>query len=276
MTRLKAPKPRVFKAKARDGTTDVYGTIHLPSTFDPRRKYPVLDSEYPGPQVIKVPKEYQSGSSVQAIAELGFAVVQIDGLGKPFRSKAIHDAAYANLGDTGGLEDHVAVLRQLVKQHPYLDLDRVGIYGHSGGGFGSARGLLLFPDFYKVAVSSAGNHDQLGYFFGWGEKYQGMVNGRNYDNQDTSLLAANLRGKLLLAWGDMDDNVHPSLTIRLIDALIKANKTFDLLVMPNRNHSFSSDPYFNRRRWDYFVEHLLGEKPPAGFVIPKVIDLPEQ
>jgi dipeptidyl-peptidase-4 len=273
---LKAPTPRVFKAKARDGKTDLYGTIHLPSTFDPRRKYPVLDSEYPGPQVIKVPKEYQSGSSEQAIAELGFAVVQIDGLGKPFRSKAIHDAAYANLGDTGGLEDHVAVLRQLVKQHPYLDLDRVGIYGHSGGGFGSARGLLLFPDFYKVAVSSAGNHDQLGYFFGWGEKYQGMVNGRNYDNQDTSLLAANLRGKLLLAWGDMDDNVHPSLTIRLIDALIKANKTFDLLVMPNRNHSFSSDPYFNRRRWDYFVEHLLGEKPPAGFVIPKVIDLPEQ
>ena len=143
--------------------------------------------------------------------------------------------------------------RQLVKQHPYLDLDRVGIFGHSGGGFASARAMLMFPDVYKVAVSSAGNHDRLGYQFSWGEKYQRPLSGRNVDNQDTAMLAKNVKGKLLLAYGDMDDNVHPAMTVRLTDALIKANKDYDLLVMPNRNHSFATDPYCNRRRWDYCV-----------------------
>jgi dipeptidyl aminopeptidase/acylaminoacyl peptidase len=273
---LKAPPPQHFVVKARDGKTDLYGTLHFPSTFDPKKKYPVLDSDYPGPQVIKAPKRYQAGSVEQATAELGFIVFQMDGLGQPWRSKAYHDYAYANMGDTGGLEDHVAALKQLAKDRPYLDLDRVGIFGHSGGGFASARAMLLYPDFYKVAVSSAGNHDQLGYLFAWGEKYQGPVSGRNFDNQDTTLIAKNLKGKLLLAYGDMDDNVHPSLTIRLMDALIKANKDFDVLVMPNRNHSFAVDPYFNRRRWDYFVKHLLGAEPPSGFELKAVIPPPEQ
>jgi dipeptidyl-peptidase-4 len=272
---LKAPAPKTFVVKARDGKTDIYGTLHYPSTFDPKKKYPVLDSDYPGPQTIKAPKRYQAGSVEQALAELGFIVIQVDGLGTPWRAKANHDFAYGNMGDTGGLEDHVTAIQQLAKTHPYLDLDRVGIFGHSGGGFASARAILLYPDFYKVAVSSAGNHDQLGYLFSWGEKYQGPVSGRNFDNQDTALLAKNLKGKLMLAYGEMDDNVHPSLTIRLIDALIKANKDFDLLVMPNRNHTFATDPYFNRRRWDYFVKNLLGAEPPSGFELKAVIPPPE-
>ena len=272
---LKAPPPQEFVVKARDGKTDIYGTLHYPSNFDPKKKYPVLDSDYPGPQTIKAPKRYQAGSIEQATAELGFIVFQVDGLGQPWRSKEYHDYAYANMGDTGGLEDHVAALKQLVKDHPYLDLDRVGIFGHSGGGFASARAMLLFPDFYKVAVSSAGNHDQLGYLYSWGEKYQGPVSGQNYDNQDTTLIAKNLKGKLLLAYGDMDDNVNPTLSIRLIDALIKANRDFDVLVMPNRNHSFATDPYFNRRRWDYFVKNLLGAEPPTGFELKAVIPPPE-
>jgi dipeptidyl-peptidase-4 len=272
---LKAPPPRAFSAIARDGKTEIYGTLHYPSTFDPKKKYPVLDSDYPGPQTIKAPKRFQAGSVEQAFAELGFIVVQIDGLGKPWRSKAYHDYSYGHMGDTGGLEDHIAALRQLVREHPYLDLDRVGIFGHSGGGFASARAILMFPDFYKVAVSSAGNHDQLGYFYAWGEKYEGPVSGANYDDQDTALLAKNLKGKLMLAYGEMDDNVHPALSVRLIDALIKANKDFDLLMLPNRNHSFSVDPYFNRRRWDYFVKTLLGVEPPSGFELKAVIPAPE-
>ncbi|MGH9767581.1 MAG: prolyl oligopeptidase family serine peptidase, partial [Blastocatellia bacterium] len=171
------------------------------------------------------------------MAELGFIVYQIDGLGTPWRSRAYHDFAYADLGNGGDLKSHVEGLRQLAREHPYLDLDRVGIFGHSGGGFASARAMLLFPDFYKVAVSSAGNHDQLGYLYVWGERYQVQVNGANYDQADNAKLAANLKGKLLLAYGDMDDNVSPSLTIRLIDALTRANKDYDLLVMPNRNHA---------------------------------------
>ena len=272
---LKAPRPKTFVVKARDGKTDLYGTLHFPSTFDASRKYSVVESNYPGPQAVKAPKRFQAGSVEQAVAELGFIVFQVDGLGQPWRSKAYHDYAYGNMGDTGGIEDHVEALRQLGQQYGYLDLNRVGIFGHSGGGFASTRAILLYPDFYKVAVSSAGNHDQLGYFFAWGEKYQGLVDGQNFDNQDTTKLAKNLKGKLLLAYGDMDDNVHNSMTVRLMDALIRANRDFDVLVMPNGNHAFSSDPYFNRRRWDYLVRHLLGEEPPAGFEL-KAVNPPPQ
>jgi dipeptidyl aminopeptidase/acylaminoacyl peptidase len=148
-----------------------------------------------------------------------------------------------------------------------MDLNRVGIYGHSGGGNASVRAVLLYPDFYKVAVSSAGNHDQRGYLAGWGEKYQGLLDGKNYLNQVNASLAESLEGKLLLIYGDMDDNVQPALTIQLVDAFIKANKDFDLLVLPNRNHMFMTDPYFIRRKWDYFVQYLLGKIPPKGYKI---------
>ncbi len=259
--------PEPFSVKARDGITDLYGVMFRPSNFDPKKKYPVLDSIYPGPQTIRTPKSFFPRDLAPAMAELGFVVVMIDGMGTPLRSKAFHDASYGRLGDGGGLEDHIAALRQLAARHPYLDLTRVGVYGHSGGGFASARAILAHPDFYQVAVSSAGNHDQRSYIALWGERYQGLPEGDNYLNQVTANLAGNLKGKLLLVYGDLDDNVHPAMTIQLVDALIKANKDFDLLVLPNRNHGFDSDPYFIRKRWDYFVKHLLGAEPPAGYQV---------
>jgi dipeptidyl aminopeptidase/acylaminoacyl peptidase len=263
--------PEPFQVKARDGVTDIYGAIFRPSTFDPKKKYPVIDAIYPGPQVIRTPKAFSldTRQQTQAIAELGFVVVTIDGMGSGLRSKANNDVCYENMGDAGGIEDYIAALKQLAARYPYMDLSRVGIYGHSGGGFASTRAILAYPDFYKVAVSSAGNHDQRGYLAYWGEKYQGLLKGDNYLNQVNALLAENLKGKLLLVCGDMDDNVPPALTLQLVDALIKANKDFDLLVLPNRNHGHATDPYFTRRRWDYFVKNLLGVEPPKEYKIQK-------
>ncbi|MBS0421402.1 MAG: DPP IV N-terminal domain-containing protein [Proteobacteria bacterium] len=272
-TGWKAPEP--FKVKARDGRTDLYGAIFRPSNFDPARRYPVVDAIYPGPQHIRTPKSFdvKGWENDQALAELGFVVVTIDGLGTPERSRAFHTVSYGKLGDAGGLEDHIAGLRQLAARYPYLDLSRVGIYGHSGGGYASARALLKFPEFYKVAVSSAGDHDLRSYWVEWGERFQGYPVDESFESQANAPLAANLQGKLLLAYGDLDDNVHPSNTLQLVDALIAANKNFDLLVLPNRDHQLINlgkgpeaqrrmDPYFLRRRWDYFVKYLLGVEPP--------------
>jgi dipeptidyl-peptidase-4 len=198
---------------------------------------------------------------------LGFLVITMDGMGTPLRSKAFHDVSYGNLGDGGGLEDHIAGIKQLASSRTYMDLDRVGIYGHSAGGFASARALLRFPDFFKAAVASAGNHDQRGFLAGWGEKYQGLLKGDNYRNQVNADLAKNLEGKLLLIFGDMDLGVHPALSVQLIDALIKANKDFDLLILPNRDHFYMNDTYFIRKTWDYFVRHLLEQSPPSNYKI---------
>ena len=266
--------PERFTVKARDGTTDLYGVIYKPSNFDPAKKYPVIDGIYPGPQITRTPKSF--GSDLFSVfefceditlAELGFVVINIDGLGTPFRSKAFHDFCYGRMEEAGGLEDHITGIRQLAAGRPYMDVSRVGIYGHSGGGFASTHAILAYPEFYKVAVSSAGNHDQRSYLACWGEQYQGLLEGDNYKNQANAGLAANLKGKLLLAHGDMDDNVHPAMTIQVVDALIKANKDFDLLILPNRNHGFGLDPYFTRRKWDYFVRNLLGAEPPQGYEI---------
>ncbi|MBL8270641.1 S9 family peptidase [Steroidobacter sp.] len=271
--------PKTFTVKARDGQTDLYGAIFYPSNFDPKRQYPVLDAIYPGPQSINTQKIFsaQASEDEQALAELGFIVVSIDGLGTPYRSKAFRDVSYRNMGAAGGLEDHVIGLKQLATTHPYLDLTRVGIYGHSGGGFASTRALLSFPDFYKVAVASAGNHDQRSYWAEWGERFHAWpVNDDTYLSQANPPLAANLKGKLLLVHGDMDDNVHVTHTLQMVDALIAANRDFDMLILPNRNHGFVDlrkgkeavkrvDPYFLRRRWDYFVQHLLGTTPPPNF-----------
>lgn len=266
-TGWRAPEP--FQAKAADGATDLYGAIYRLRNFDPAKKYAVVDSIYPGPQAIRTPKAFSAVPSSQAasVAELGFIVVTVDGRGSPLRSKAFHDYSYENLGQAGGLEDHIAVLRQLAARYPYMDLDRVGIYGHSGGGYASARALLLYPDFYKVGVSSSGNHDQREYVARWGETYQGLPAGDNYKSQGNPDLAGNLCGKLLLIHGDMDDNVPLVQTMRLVDALIRANKDFDLIVLPNRNHGSFDDPYATRRRWDYLVRHLLHVEPPAGFEV---------
>jgi dienelactone hydrolase len=257
--------PERFTTKAADDTTTLYGIIIRPSDFDSTKRYPVVEEIYPGPQVNKVPKGFEPGSDHRSIVELGFIGVQIDGRGTPLRSKAFHDYSYGRLENGGGLEDHVAAYRQLGARHRYLDVDRIGIYGHSGGGFASARAMMLYPDTYKVAVSSAGNHDQRGYLSLWGETYHGMPNGDNYLAQANPTIAKNLRGKLMLAFGEMDDNVPPALTIQLIDALTKANKDYDLVIVPNGHHGMMASGYFKRRRWDYFVEHLMGVTPPSGY-----------
>lgn len=258
--------PERFSVKARDGVTDLYGVLFLPSDFDPRHRYPVIDSIYPGPQQTRAPKSFKLDDA-QALAELGFVVVAIDGMGTPGRSRAFREVSYRNLGEAGGLPDHVAGLRQLARERPWMDLSRVGIYGHSGGGFASTRAILAYPDFYKVAVSSSGNHDQRIYHAGWGERFQGYPDGDNYAGIDNASLAGDLKGKLLLVHGDADNNVHPAHTLALAKALIEADKDFDLLILPGQRHGYQgrAKDYFTRRRWDYFVRHLMGSEPPAGY-----------
>jgi dipeptidyl aminopeptidase/acylaminoacyl peptidase len=268
--------PEPFVVKARDGLTDIYGVLYKPSDFDSTKQYPIIDHIYPGPFIGSVGDWNFSMSrrgNQHALAEFGFIVVQIDHLGTPFRSKAFQDNYYGNMGDNG-IPDHVTAIQQLASRHSFIDIDRVGIYGHSGGGFASTDAILRYPDFFKVAVSTAGNHDNRTYGHYWGEKYQGLLvrdttdGTDNYENQVNFLLAENLKGKLFLMHGDMDDNVHPAMTIRVADALIKANKTFDFLLVPDRAHGLN-EPYVIRRRWDYFVEHLLGKTPPAGYEITR-------
>ena len=268
--------PERFTAKAADGETDLWGMIVLPHDFDPAGKYPVIESIYPGPQATRTPHAFTDvvGESTRCLADLGFAVVTVDGRGTPGRSKAFLDAGYGRSGEAGVLADHVAALNQLAEERPYMDLDRVGIYGHSAGGYAAVRAMLEYPDVYRVGVASAGNHDQALTNVTWGERWIGPLPGPGWDTQANRTLAHNLRGKLLLVTGDLDDNVNPASTVQLIDALVAANRDFDLLVLPNRNHDFAGtwgtwneDPYFTRRRWDYFVEHLMGEQPPRGYQV---------
>jgi dipeptidyl-peptidase-4 len=268
----KMPVP--FTVKARDGVTNLYGLMYAPSHVEPGRKYPIIDNIYPGPQVGPVGNRSFS-SSIRgvnaALAELGFYVIVLDAMGTPFRSKSFHDSYYGNMGDNG-IADHVAAITQLAAQHPEIDVSRVGIYGHSGGGFSSTDAILRFPDFFKVAVSSAGNHDNRSYDYTWGEKYQGLLKKTSdstdsFDSQANWRLASNLTGHLLLMYGTMDDNVSPVNTQLLINELIKANKDFDSLELPNRNHGFAQEPYVIRRTWDYFVRYLLGVEPPKGVVL---------
>ena len=191
----------------------------------------------------------------------------IDGRGTALRSKAFLDYAYGHMDKASDLEDHIAGLRQLAARYPSMDLDRVGADGISGGGYATAHALLAYPDFYKVGVSASGNQDQRGYISGWGDMYLGPL----ADNTSAYLAAANeplaghLKGKLMLITGDMDENVSPTLTMKLVDALIKANKDFDLLIVPNEGHGAALSPYAARRKWDYFVRNLLGAEPPDGY-----------
>ena len=267
--------PVRFKTKGRDGY-DYYGYITLPKKIKKGVKYPVIDYIYPGPQIGPIRTHgFTSSPSSQghALAELGFIVFVIDALGTPYRSKKFHDGYYADMGDNG-LQDHISALKELAKKYP-IDLDRVGIYGHSGGGFSSTDAILRYPDFFKVAVSGAGNHDNRGYYFEWGEKYQGLLEEINdstdtYDSQANQNIAANLKGKLLLTYGSLDDNVHPNLTLLVADELIKHNKDFDMLVLPNRNHGYAREEYIARRTWDYFVKHLMGSNPPKEYKIKNI------
>lgn len=266
-----APVP--FTVKARDGVTDLYGLMHRPSSFDESRKYPIINYIYPGPQSGSVGTRNFSAArgDRQAIAELGFIVVAIDAMGTPMRSHSFQAAYYGNMGDNG-LPDQVTGMQQLAERHEWIDIDRAGIYGHSGGGFASTAAMFRYPDFFKVAVSGAGNHDNRNYEDDWGEKWHGMLEvypdgSTSYDSQANQLLASNLKGKLLLAHGTMDSNVPPYNTLLVVNELIAANKDFDLIMFPNRGHGFGNEPYMMRRRWDYFVRHLLGAEPPAGYEI---------
>lgn len=263
--------PTPFTVKARDGETDLHGLMFRPTDFDPAKSYPIIVSIYPGPQTGSVGTRSFSAArgDARALAELGFVVVQIDALGTPMRSREFHATYYGDMGDNG-LEDQIAGVRQLAERFPWIDLGRVGIYGHSGGGFAAAGAILRYPDFFHVAVATAGNHDNRGYTYYWGEKWQGLLRKHedgtdSYTNQANHLLAGNLKGRLLLAYGTMDSNVHPNMTLLLVDELIRHNKDFDLIVMPNRGHGFSMEPYMIRRRWDYFVQHLLGAEPPREY-----------
>ncbi len=277
VTRLEAVgwrAPEVFTVKARDGVTDIHGLIHFPDNLDESGSYPVIDHIYPGPQVGSVGSwSFKSGGEDFALAKLGFVVIQLDHMGTPHRSKAFHDIYYGDFNDNG-LPDHVTAIKQLAARHPFMDLDRVGIYGHSGGGFASTDAMVRFPDFFHVAVSGAGNHDNASYNIYWAEKYQGLLEAdsaggtTNFTDEANKTHIANLKGKLLLMHGDMDDNVHPAMTVQLIDELTKANKDYDLVWAPDRAHGLN-EPYFIRRRWDYFVTHLLGAEPPKEYEITR-------
>lgn len=260
--------PEVFTAKARDGKTDIWGVAYLPSNFDPKVKYPVIEYIYAGPWTSTAPKTFLTFSSRQQLAELGFVVVIIDGMGTPNRSRAFHDVSHKNNGDCG-LPDRILWIKALARKYPNLDLSRVGIYGHSGGGYSSLRALLTHGDFYKVAVSSGGNHDPRTYNYGYTEQWMGWPVSDHYVDQSNVTHAHKLEGKLLLIHGEVDNNVVPSMTtMRVADSLIKSNKDFDLLIMPGRAHALQG-PYLTRRTWDYFVRHLLGMEPPPANLFPQ-------
>jgi dipeptidyl aminopeptidase/acylaminoacyl peptidase len=267
-------KPPVqITVKARDGKTDLYGLMYLPTNLDRSKKYPIVNHIYPGPQTGSVGSRSFSPArgDAQALAELGFVVVEIDGMGTPWRSKSFHDAYYGKMGDNT-LPDQVAGMKELARRFPFIDIDRAGIYGHSGGGFATAGAMFRYPDFFKVGISEAGNHDQREYEDDWGERYQGLLvrtpdGSDNYAPEANQNYAKNLKGKLLLAHGTTDNNVPPYNTLLVVDELIRANKDFDLLLLPNRTHGFGNEPYMVRRRWDYFVKNLLGAEPPKEYQI---------
>jgi dipeptidyl-peptidase-4 len=266
----KPPVP--ITVKARDGVTELCGLMYQPTNLDPGKKYPIVNNIYPGPQGGSVTNWSfaDARGDAQALAELGFVVVQIEGMGNPGRSKKFHDSYFANLGDNT-LPDQITAMKQLAEKYPWIDIDRAGIYGHSGGGFATADAMFRYPDFFKVGIAESGNHDNREYEDDWGERYQGLLvknadGTTNYDDQANQNLAKNLKGHLLLAHGTMDDNVPPYNTLLVVDALIKANKDFDLLLLPNQHHGYGAETlYMTRRRWDYFVRYLLGAEPPHEY-----------
>ena len=264
-TGWKPPIP--FSVKAHDGTTDIYGLLFTPEKLDPSRKYPIVDYIYPGPQGGSVGSWSFAASrnDNQALAELGFIVVAIEGTSNPYRSKSFHDMSYGNMGENT-LPDQVTGIRQLAQRYSYIDTNRVGIWGHSGGGFATAGAMFRYPDFFKVGISESGNHENRNYEDDWGERYDGRVANSDYAAQANEVYAKNLKGKLLLAHGLMDNNVPSSNTMLVVDALVKANKDFDLVVFPNSPHGYGPfAPYMMRRRWDYFVKNLAGMTAPKEY-----------
>jgi dipeptidyl aminopeptidase/acylaminoacyl peptidase len=254
--------PEVFSAKGRDGKTDIWGILLRPSNFDALRQYPVIEYIYAGPHSSFVPKSFQASyRGMQELAELGFIVVQIDGMGTSNRSKAFHDVCWKNLKDAG-FPDRILWMKAAATKYPYIDLTRVGVYGTSAGGQNAAGAVLFHPEFYKVAVSSCGCHDNRMDKMWWNEQWMGYPVGPHYAECSNVTNAWRLQGKLMLILGELDDNVDPSSTLQLVNALIKANKDFDFVMVPGMGHSSGGD-YGERKRRDFFVKHLLQVAPPA-------------
>ena len=277
LSRLRAAgwqPPQQIVVKARDGETNLYGLLFKPTDFDPHKRYPIIDYIYPGPQIgsIFTFRFEPSRHDDQSLAELGFIVVSIDGMGTPYRSASFHHLGYGDMGDDT-LPDQVAAIKELARRYPWIDLNRVGIWGHSGGGNATANAMFRYPGFFKVGWAESGNYDNRDYENDWGEKYQGLLvrhaNGTtNYDNQADELLASHLEGHLMLTYGTMDDNVPPENTLLVVRALIKANKNFDMIAIPNAHHAYGyATPYITRRRWDYFVRYLASNIPPKHYAL---------
>jgi len=262
---FKYPEP--FAVKADDGVTDLYGVMYKPFDFDETKKYPIIAYVYPGPQTESVTKTFNPRGTSMSLAQYGFIVIEVGNRGgNPQRSKWYHNYGYGNLRDYG-LADKKAAIEQLAHRCPYIDITRVGIWGHSGGGFMSAAAMLVYPDFFKVAWSESGNHENNIYNHTWSEKNHGIKeiekDGKitfEFSIEKNSELAKNLKGHLMLVTGDIDNNVHPSNTYRLADALIKANKRFDFMILPGKRHGYTdAGPYVNQRRAEYFCRYLLGK-----------------
>jgi dipeptidyl aminopeptidase/acylaminoacyl peptidase len=264
--------PVPITVKGRDGKTDVYGFMFKPTNFDASKKYPIVNHVYPGPQTGSCGGRGFAAAhgDMQSLAELGFIVVCIDGMGTPWRSKAFHEFYFGDLGDNT-IPDQVSGMKDLAAKYPWIDLNLVGIYGHSGGGNATGAAMFHYPDFFKVGIAESGNHDQRDYEDDWAEKWAGLevknADGTsNYDSQANQNFVKNLKGHLLLAHGSMDNNVPLNNTLLVVEALIKANKDFDLLIIPNVAHGYGeASQYMTRRRWDYFVKNLAGNIPPHEY-----------
>lgn len=261
--------PERFRAKSADGSTEVWGLLYKPHDFDPDQRYPVIDTPYGLPGAARVSPTFDPGYygyDAEALAALGFVVLAIDGRGSPGRSKAFHDASYANLAAGCGLEDHVAALRELASARPWMDLTRVGIVGQSGGGFAAVRAMIDFPEVFHVGVAESGMHDLRLVNPGLAEPYHGPYDETRYAAASNVDQAARISGTLLLVHGGLDDRVSPQLTLRLAERLVAADKDFELLIVPGADHIyFGYEHYVTRRRWDFLVRNLLGCRPPAGY-----------
>ncbi len=271
-TGWKAPIP--ITMTAHDGKTPIYGLMFVPTKMTAGAKYPIINNVYPGPQSGSTGARTFSAArgDRQALAELGFIVVTIDGMGTPGRSKSFEDAYFGAMGRDNTIPDQIAGMQQLAKKYSYIDLEKAAIWGHSGGGFGTTSAMFRYPDFFKVGIAESGNHDQRLYEDDWGERYQGLLvkgadgtDGRsNYDDEANQNFAKNLKGHLLLAHGSMDNNVPPVETMLVVEALIKANKEFDMIIIPNVPHGYgAASDWMMRKRWDYFVRWLAGDTPPG-------------
>ncbi|ONI88292.1 S9 family peptidase [Actinosynnema sp. ALI-1.44] len=271
LTALGWTPPEHFWVKGADGQTDIHGVLYKPHGFDPRESYPVVDHVYPGPQTNRVGPVFHDvfSSAAESVAALGFVVVAIDGRGTPGRSKAFHDASYGNLADGGGLADHVTAIRQLAATRPWMDLDRVGVFGESAGGQAALRAILDYGDFYRVCSANCGSHDIRSCFAQWAEAYEGPAGETDYGMAANENVTHKLQGKLQLIHGGMDTNVNIVNTMRVVDSLIAADKDFDLVVIPRAEHTyFGYDHYLFQRRWDFLVRELMGAQPPNYRVKP--------